>query len=98
MESIDDILTAIGCLVAAKSLKSLKSAKKCMGEGIVVKKSKYIHVNLLTKLKICSKDWQNYIRMAMPPHMQLLTVQSDLCSFSLLNLRKFSAYAGGHRT
>lgn len=75
MEKLDDdIMTAIGCLMAVNCLKTRvkKRKRKVWVKDWLSKRAKYSHVNLLTELRICPKDWQNYLRIDEDTYLKLL--------------------------
>jgi len=55
-----------------------KRKRKVWVKDWLSKRVKYSHVNLLTELRICPKDWQNYLRMDEDTYVKLLTLVTPL--------------------
>jgi len=65
-KSDDDNMATIGCLVAVNCLKKTRVKKRERSVWVkewLSKRAQYSHVNLINELRICPKDWQNYLRM-----------------------------------
>ncbi|VVC38853.1 Hypothetical protein CINCED_3A003670 [Cinara cedri] len=69
-------MAAIGCLMAVSCLKTRvkKRKRKIWVKDWLSKRAKYLHVNLLTELRICPKDWQNYLRIDEDTYLKLLAL------------------------
>jgi len=74
-----------------------KKGKKCMGEGMVVKRAQYSHVNLINELRICPKDWQNYLRMDEDTYMKLLSLVTPFMKKNDTVMRRFHPMKGSRR-
>jgi len=76
-KSDDDIMSTIGCLVAVNCLKKTRVKKRERSVWVkewMSKRAQYSHVNLINELRICPKDWQNYLRMDEDTYMKLLSL------------------------
>jgi hypothetical protein len=62
MASTDDTLAIVGLLIAMKSKIKRKNKRKMWCKEWLQKRNTYSHVNLLTELKLASKDWRNYLQ------------------------------------
>lgn len=47
-------------------------------QGVVKKKERYSHINLLNELKFHPKDWHNYLRMNGDTYLNLLSLITPL--------------------
>lgn len=76
-KSDDDIMAAIGCLVAvncSKKTRVKKNGRSVWVKEWLSKRTQYSHVNLLNELRIFPQDWQNYLRMDEDTYLKLLSL------------------------